>query len=54
MLLSPQAVEATNDDNENGEVNFPCYVVRPGDCGMRVFQPIIVNNEENPDSNDDA
>ena len=52
ILMPLQTVETTGD--ENGEGDCPCNGVTPGDRGMRVFQPIYMNNEENSDSDDDA
>ena len=52
MLMPLQTVEATN--NENGEGECPRDGVPAGDCGMRVFHPIYVNNEENAGSDDYA
>ena len=45
MLMPPQTVEATDDENGNGESDCPRDVVPPGNRGMMVFQPINVNNE---------
>ena len=52
--MPPQTVKSTDDENENGEGDCPRYGVPPGDRGMRVFQPIYVNDEENAESKDDA
>ena len=52
MLMPLKTVEATSDENEEG--NCPRVGVPPGNCGMRVFQTIYVNDEENSDSDDDA
>ena len=54
MLMPSQTVKSTDDENENGEGDCPRYGVPPGDRGMRVFQPIYVNDEEKTDSDDDA
>ena len=54
MMMPPQTSEATNDENRNGEGECPCNGVPPGNRGMRVFQPIYVNDEENDDIDDNA
>ena len=52
MLMPLKTVKATDD--ENGEDNCPRNGVTPGDRGMRVLQPIYMNDEDNSDSDDDA
>ena len=47
-----QTVEATDD--ENGEGDCPHDGVPLGDLGIRVLQPIYVNDEDNSNSDNDA